>query len=324
MSFRTILRPQKSNVDIEYKHPIFTIGSCFAENMGQRLAALRLNTLCNPFGILYNPISIAKSINLLVTDYMFTEDDIFEHGGLWHSWQHHGRFSHPDKEVILRGVNECLCEAQNFIKKTNRLIITLGSAYVYVKKDTGETVANCHKVPASFFEKKRLSVEEIVNDFSNTINLLKEQNADLQILMTVSPVRYMRDGIVENQKSKAILLLAIEALCEKFTHVHYFPAYELVMDDLRDYRFYEEDMVHPNKQAIDYIWAFFKETYCTQNTLNIMVEVEKINAMLQHRPLHPNSQEYQQFVDIVSNKLQMIQKKYPFLNFDDKAKPFQL
>ena len=248
MQFRTILRPQKSDVDIDYHHPILTIGSCFAENIGQRLAAVRFSTLCNPWGILYNPISIAKSVNLIVTDYSFTEDDIFEHGGLWHSWQHHGRFSHPDKKVILRGVNESLFKAQNFIKKANRLIITLGSAYVYVLKDTGETVANCHKVPASFFEKKRLSVEEIVDDFSNTINLLKGQSADLQILMTVSPVRYIRDGIVENQKSKAILLLAVEALCEKFNNVHYFPAYELVMDDLRDYRFYEEDMVHPNKQ----------------------------------------------------------------------------
>lgn len=316
MQFRTILRPQKSDVDIDYHHPILTLGSCFAENIGQRLAAMRFNTLCNPFGILYNPISIAKGINLMVTDYTFTQDDIFEYGGLWHSWQHHGRFSHPDKDAILRGVNKELSEAQNFFKKTNRLIITLGSAYVYVKKDTGELVANCHKAPTSFFEKKRLSVEEIINDFSNVINLLKAQKADLQILMTVSPVRYIRDGIIENQKSKGVLLLAVEALCEKFSNVHYFPSYELVMDDLRDYRFYEEDMVHPNKQAIDYIWAFFKKTYCPDNTLNIMTAVEKINAMLQHRPLHPGTEGYQQFADTVAKRLEDLNRKYPFLKFD--------
>lgn len=324
MQFRTVISPQKAAITIGYDTPVLAIGSCFAENMGERLHNMRIPVYINPFGILYNPASIAKNISILLTNQNFEYSDIFEHGGLWHSWQHHGKFSHPDKEAILRGVNESLFEARNFMKKTQRLVITFGSAYVYVLKNTGEMVANCHKVPSSFFEKKRLSIEEIVTNFSETIHHLNQQNIDLQIVMTVSPVRYIRDGIIENQKSKAILLLAVEALCEKFSNVHYFPSYELVMDDLRDYRFYEDDMVHPNKQAIDYIWAFFKETYCTQNTLNIMTEVEKINAMLQHRPLHPNTEGYQQFVNTLSNRIEAIQKKYPFLNFDNKSKPFQL
>ena len=322
MEFRTKLNPTKSNISIGYDDSILTIGSCFAENMGARLSALRFSTLTNPFGILYNPISISKNISKLLTAEIYTEKDIFQNGDLWHSWQHHGKFSSPKKGDILRGINDSLLEAQTFFQKANRLIITLGTANVFIEKKSGEVVANCHKVPSrnaetglDNFDKRRLSVEEIVENFTNILNKINAQKTDIQIIITVSPIRHIRDGLIENQLSKATLLLAVDEICRQFKNVHYFPAYELMMDDLRDYRFYEADMIHPTSQAIDYIWDFFKEVFFTDKTNCVINDVQKLNLMLQHRPLHPNTEGYQQFVNSVNNKMIELKSKYPYLTF---------
>ena len=323
MEFRTTLNPTKSNISIGYDDSILTVGSCFAENIGARLAALRFTALMNPFGILYNPISISKNISKLLTDEIYTEKDIFQNGDLWHSWQHHGKFSSPKKDNILRGINDSLSEARIFYQKANRLIITLGTANVFVEKKSGEVVANCHKVPSrnaetglDNFDKRRLSVEEIIESFTDILNKINAQKADIQIIITVSPIRHISDGLIESQRSKATLLLAIDEICRQFKNVHYFPAYELMMDDLRDYRFYEADMIHPSSQAIDYIWDYFKETYFTDKTNCVINEVQKINAMLQHRPLHPDTEGYQQFVNSVNNKMIELKSKYPYLKLD--------
>ena len=323
MEFRTALNPTKSNISIGYDDSVLTLGSCFAENMGARLGALHFKTLTNPFGILYNPISISKNINKLVTNEIYTEKDIFQNGDLWHSWQHHSKFSAPKKDDILRGINESLSEAQTFFQKANRLIITLGTANVFIEKKSGEVVANCHKVPSrnaetglDNFDKRRLSVEEIIESFTNILNKINTQNADIQIIITVSPIRHIRDGLIENQRSKATLLLAVDELSRQFQNVHYFPAYELMMDDLRDYRFYEADMIHPTSQAIDYIWDYFKETFFTDKTNCVVNDVQKMNAMLQHRPLHPDTEEHQQFVNSVNNKMIELKNKYPNIKFE--------
>lgn len=175
-------------------------------------------------------------------------------------------------------------------------------------------MANCHKVPPQYFDKKMLTVDEIVESFKNILNKLYAQNIENEIIITISPVRHIRDGIIENQKSKAILLVAVDEICKKFKNVHYFPAYELVMDDLRDYRFYEADMIHPNSQAIDYIWQFFMDTYFTKSTYSIAEEVKKINLMVQHRPLHPNTEGYQQFLKNLNEIIKTFEEKYPFLS----------
>ncbi len=315
MQFRTVLKPQKSTFEIGYELPTLAFGSCFAENIGKRLSAIQMPILINPFGILYNSISIVKNINYLMTDNFYTENDIFQHDGLWHSKNHHGRFSSPQKAEILRGINDDILKARNFLKETKRLIITLGTAHVFVEKSTGEVVANCHKLPPQYFDKKRLSVVEIVENLKPIIEKLNAQLIDLEIIITVSPIRHLRDGFIENQKSKATLLLATEQICNDFPNVHYFPAYEIMMDDLRDYRFYEADMIHPNQQAIDYIEAFFRETFFTEKTQKIAFEVEKINAMLQHRPLHNDTDGYQLFAHNLKIKVQEMENKYPFLKF---------
>ena len=322
MEFRTTLNQTKSNINIGYDDSIITIGSCFAENMGARLAALRFSTLTNPFGIIYNPISISTGITKLLTEDIYTEKDIFQNGDLWHSWQHHGKFSSPKKGDILRGINDSLLEARAFFQKANRLIITLGTANVFIEKKSGEVVANCHKVPSrnletglDNFDKKRLSIEEIVESFTDILNKINAQKTDIQIIITVSPIRHIRDGLIENQRSKSTLLLAVDEICRQFQNVHYFPAYEIMMDDLRDYRFYEADMIHPSSQAIDYIWDYFKEVFFTDKTNCVVNDVQKMNAMLQHRPLHPDTEGYQQFVNSVNNKMIELKNKYPNLKF---------
>jgi GSCFA family len=314
MVFRTILPAQKALFECSYKTPILAIGSCFAENMGTRLSDLRVPTCINPFGILYNPISIASCLTYLVTNSFFTEKDIFETQDLWHSWQHHGKFSSPKKDEILRGVNESITDARQFLKTANRLIVTLGTANVFIEKHSGQVVANCHKMPASCFHHKRLSVEEVVESLSSIFNKIFSQNSDFQVIVTVSPIRHIKDGLIENQRSKAVLLLAIDKICELFPLVHYFPSYEIMMDDLRDYRFYEPDMIHPTQQAIDYIWQIFSDTYFTDETKKIMDNVRKVNLMRQHRPLHPATEGYQLFADNLKKKEEELIIKYPFLS----------
>lgn len=315
MQFRTVLKAQKASFDIGYSDHILGIGSCFVDNIGQRLSDLKFSTLLNPFGIVYNPISIFKNIEMLLSETPFQEDDIFEQNGLWHSWQHHSQFSHFGKEETLLNINNAFLNAQAFLKKTNRLIITLGTAHAYSLKSTGKIVANCHKVPSQYFDKNLLSVGEIVKKFDKMFSVLTAQNTDIQIIMTVSPIRHIRDGIIENQKSKAILIVAIDEICQKYPNVHYFPSYEIMMDDLRDYRFYEADMIHPNGQAIDYIWQFFNETYFNTSTQHIVEEVHKLNLMRNHRPLHPDTEGYQKFAQALEEKTQAFLKKYPFIEF---------
>jgi GSCFA family len=193
------------------------------------------------------------------------------------------------------------------------MVLTLGTANVFIEKKSNQVVNNCHKIPPPYFDKKRLSVEEVVLNLKSTFEKIFIQNIDCQIVITVSPIRHLRDGLIENNRSKAVLLLACAELSDLFPNVHYFPAYELVIDDLRDYRFYAPDMMHPTDQAIDYIWQHFTDTFFNEKTKMIVEEVQKINLMKQHRPLHPNTEGYQQFVNNLQQKVDNLKKKYPFL-----------
>jgi hypothetical protein len=316
MRFRTELSAIPTPFYIDYHTPILAIGSCFTENIGSQLRGVQIPVWVNPFGIIYNPISLANTINYLMTDAYFDENNLFKINGLWHSWQHHGQFSGGDKFEVLNKINQHISESRDFLKKTNRLIITLGTAYVFTEKTTRQIVANCHKAPPQYFEHRRLSVEEIVNSFKDILIKINTLLPDIQVIMSISPIRHIRDGLIENNRSKAVLHLAIDALSHAFNNVTYFPAYELVVDDLRDYRFYEADMIHPNAQAIDYIWQYFTHTYFNENTKTIMREVQKINTMQAHRPLHGASTEgYQQFVNNLNRKKEELMERYPFLSF---------
>ncbi len=321
-TFRIELNPQKASFDIDYQCFTLGIGSCFIENIGAMLNARQLPFLQNPFGIVYNPLSIAKQLAAIMDrednskPSFFKDKDFFQHNGLWASLQHHGKFSGQNKEMVLKNMNDSLETACIFFKKTNRILLTFGTANVFIWKETGKVVANCHKIPPQYFEQKRLKVEEIVENFKPVFEKMVSQNPDCQVIITVSPIRHLRDGLVENNRSKAVLLLAADALSQLFDNVHYFPAYEIMMDDLRDYRFYERDMIHPNSVAIEYIWQFFSETFFNKKTKSIIQEVEKINAMLVHRPLHGvDTEGYQKFREQLNLKILALQKQYSFLNF---------
>ena len=255
-------------------------------------------------GILYNPKSIASALERLVSGKEFTDDELFYHNGLWASFMHHGAFSHANKDEALRMMNERLREGHAQLKSATHLIITFGSAEVYERN--GMVVSNCHKLPAREFTHRLLSIEEIKNLYTN-----KTQNiTSLQTIFTISPVRYMGEGAHHGQLNKATLLLATDQIC-KATGAEYFPSYEIMMDELRDYRFYANDMIHPSEVAVDYIFKRFTDTYLTDEAIRTAEEVQKIKKSLSHRPLHPDSEEYEKFKQKLSQQIEEITKKYP-------------
>ena len=322
-NFRTVLPLAQASFDINYQSSILCIGSCFTKNIGDRLIDSKFPTLLNPFGILYNPISIKNSLAILLSQKEYETDDLFLHQDLWRSFDHHGLFAHPNKEQTLATINHQLKTARTFLAQTKRLILTLGTANVFIKKSTGRIVANCHKLPNIDFEKRRLSIAEITNELLPILQQLKTKNPALEIIFTVSPVRHIKDGLLENQRSKATLLLAIEHITKSLSYTHYFPAYELVLDDLRDYRFFGKDMVHPNEIAIDYIWNYFQQTYFSPATMTILKQVHKIVQASQHRPLHIETDAHQQFVKKQLEKIVAFTKQYPFIKLTTAQERFQ-
>ena len=321
--FRTVLPLEKANVDIHYQSPILCIGSCFTENIGNLLAANKFPILLNPFGILYNPISIKNSLEILLSEKKYTTNDLFLHQDLWRSFDHHSFFSTTNQAQALRTINDQLETARRFLKQTKRLFLTFGTANTFINQSTGKVVTNCHKLPNTNFEKRRLSVAEITAALVPVLQQLKTEYAQLEIIFTVSPVRHIRDGLLENQRSKATLLLAVEHLAKELSFTHYFPAYELVLDDLRDYRFFGKDMIHPNEIAIEYIWNYFQQTYFSTKTMATFKQVKKIVQASQHRPLHPATATHQQFVRKQLEKIIAFSKQYPFINLKTEQEVFQ-
>jgi hypothetical protein len=288
--------------------------------MGARLSRHKFPVFINPFGIVYNPVSMAGMLKLLLSEAVFREEDLFYWQGLWHSYQHHGRFSRADQSETLEAINRQLAEARTFLLQATRLIITPGTATVFQLKKTGETVVNCHKVPAHEFDRRRLGVAQVRDALLGAFQLLREHLPDLQIILSVSPVRHIRDGLVENQRSKAVLLLALEQVAEQLVGLHYFPSYEIVMDDLRDYRYYEQDMVHPGPQAVEYIWRYFEEAYFDAPTRLLCRRIGKLVDAAAHRPLHPGSSPHLDFVRQQLSAMDQLERDFPFLNFDQERR----
>ena len=312
MIFRTEIEINKA-FDINHKAKLLMMGSCFVENIGSYLKASKFDADINPFGVLYNPQSIANSLHLALNSTTITEDDIFFHEGLFHSFLYHSSYSHPDKDQFLNNINASLSALREKIATYNVLIITLGTSYVYSQKATGITVSNCHKIPANKFERNILSVENIVDEWQKLITCLRAINPNLKIVFTVSPIRHWKDGAHQNQISKAILLVAINEIISRTDNSVYFPSYEIVLDDLRDYRFYEEDMIHPNKTAIKYIWEKFGDMFFCKETLQINKEWEKLNKAINHRAFNENLPDYQLFLKQTLLKLEQFSSKYPYI-----------
>ncbi len=322
-SFRTVLKIQPVEWKIDHRSPVLCLGSCFAEEMGGRLQRLKFPTVVNPCGIVYNPISIARCLEFLIQEKQFEHEDLFRHDGLWHSFDHHGSYSAADPQSALNKINQSIREASAFLRFAKVLILTLGTARVFRLKTNSRIVANCHKLPGQEFERLRLRVPEIVSALGNTIATLQELNPELKIILTVSPVRHLRDGLVENNRSKATLLLAADQLHADYGNVVYFPAYELLIDDLRDYRFYAEDLSHPNRQALDYIWQRFTETCFNPATIRLCEEIEKLKQATEHRPIHPASEKHRQFLRQQAEKCRQLARRNPHLDFSEELNYFE-
>ncbi|MFM9984091.1 MAG: GSCFA domain-containing protein [Flavobacteriales bacterium] len=288
MDFRTELKIQPSGLDLDYSDKISMIGSCFADNIGRILEDHRLPVKFNSHGILFNPASIYKALHDTLTCKKYTIEELRKFEGKYVSMNHHGRFSDPDPSTVLKKINDSIETALEHLKTSKVLFITFGSAFAWKQKSTDTVVANCHKIPQIEFEKTLLEHAEIVSSFTPLFHQLRNINPDLQIVLTVSPVRYFRDGVVANNLSKSNLLIACHTL-SKENRVHYFPAFEWVIDDLRDYRFFKEDMVHPNDQAIRYIWEKFLDWAMNKEVINKIKQVGQLNRGLHHLPQPGNS-----------------------------------
>ncbi len=284
--------------NIQLKSRIVSMGSCFADSIGQQMADHKFDVLANPFGMIYNPISLAQ---LLADD--VDEQAVLEHQGVHFHWQAHGEVSALNARELQTILTVRRQQLQERLTDADWLIITLGSAFAYRLKSTGRIVANCHKVPQSEFTKELLSAEEMIVTLSQAVKKLEANNSRLGVIITVSPVRHIRDGLVENNHSKARLIEVAHALCEQAENVQYFPAYEILLDELRDYRFYANDRVHPSQEAVEYIWNRFSETYFDDSTRAFIADWHQIRSALQHRPFHPHSQGHQQFLNATLAKL---------------------
>ena len=322
MNLQTLVDIRPSERKISYHDNIMFIGSCFTENIASRLSDLKFKTDVNPFGILYNPISILNSIEYLDSKKSLTENDLFYENGIWKSFSHHSRFSNTDKETALNNINDRIRFSSNFLRNTDFLFITLGTSYVYEFKKTGSIVSNCHKVLSSNFNHFLLSVDEVYESQYRIIELVKKINPKINFVYTISPVRHLKNGAHENQLSKSVLILAIKKLKEKFPYIGYFPAYEIMLDELRDYRFYEEDMVHPTKIAIDYIWQKFSDCYFEESTRKLSAQIELINKARKHRPLFPESDEFIKFKNNHLTKVCELAQKHPEVDLSDEIEYF--
>jgi hypothetical protein len=285
MKFRTEVIVPVGELKINHQHKIGMIGSCFVENISLKLHQSGFSVDVNPFGICYNPSSVANSIQNLIDGKIYTSDDLFEQQGLYHSWDHHSRFSGLDKTAVVEQINFRMQQSSAFLQTADTLIITFGTATLYRLLSSEKVVSNCHKMPAALFREERLTINQIVEDWNLLIQSLKKFNPEIKILFTVSPIRHWKNGAHENQLNKSILLLAVNELINANTSCYYFPSYEIVMDDLRDYRFYADDMIHPNTQAIEYIWERFGAAYFDEKTVQLNKEWEKKQRVLNHRPI---------------------------------------
>jgi len=320
MEFRTKVDMPHSGLQISHRSRTLMLGSCFIENIGSQLIENKFNVNLNPFGILYNPLSIANALEMLMEERVLTSDDIFEYKGLYHSFYHHSTFSHADRKTCLLNINNRLKQASADLRQADLLFITFGTAYVFRHKESDEIVGNCHKLPADVFCRYRLDMESIIIEWIHLLKQLKSVNPSLKIVFTVSPIRHLKDGAHDNQLSKSVLLLAIDELCklDNTNTLSYFPSYEIVLDELRDYRFYNEDMVHPSAVAIKYIWERFAETYISQLSHPVMEEWRKIYLALNHRPFNADSDEYKHFLRQTLLKLKGFNEKYPYICCKDE------
>jgi len=311
--------------EFDYLTPSVFIGSCFSDNIGGILLRHKFPVLLNPFGVLYNPFSISKAIQRIIGQQIISTDDLICHDGLWHSFYFHGSFSDPAPETVIQKCNTIIRSSHTFLKDTKFLLVTLGTAWTYRYIPSGEIVSNCHKIPSNQFKRERASVGEIVGEWLMLLQALHDFNPDLKIVFTVSPIRHFKDGAHDNQLSKSTLLLAIDEIIKQYPEgqATYFPAYEIVNDELRDYRFYTSDMIHISETAISFIFEKFKSAFFSRQTIDCYQEIKNIIQAREHRILTNNNRSITQFSHSMIEKIEKLKKAYPYINFEEEAKHFQ-
>ncbi len=312
---------QASSIDHSTK--LLAMGSCFAEHMGDYLEKNRFDIVLNPFGISYHPLVIHRQILRLLSNEPYQAHELEHYNQRWHSWDHHGRFSQSEKQGTLDRMNTALSTAQLQLEKLDHLLITFGTAYGYSLKNRKGLVANCHKYPAVHFSKQLSETEEMFTAWKELIYLLKSQNKQLKITLTVSPVRHKKEGLIDNNRSKARCLILAEKLSEEFLDCHYFPAYEIVIDELRDYRFFKSDLVHPSDQAIQFIWEKFEAHYFGEKTKEINKHISGFQSAADHKPFLPDSDAHQFFLKKELNKIVVFQDQHPYIDVSDLKAIFE-
>ncbi|MEO7978216.1 GSCFA domain-containing protein [Flavobacterium sp.] len=316
MQFRTQIIVSKTKFPIDYNSKIVSLGSCFAENMADKLDYFKFDNATNPFGIIFNAVSIFQNVKRVVDQDLFTEKDVFFHNERWHCFEAHSDLSNSDREELLETLNKAIEVTYKHLKEATHIIITYGTSWVYRNIESNEIVANCHKVPQKQFSKELLSVEVIEKSIQNTVALIHTFNPNVKFIFTVSPVRHIKDGFIENQLSKSHLFTALhKTINHQSPTINYFPSYEIMMDELRDYRFYAEDMLHPNQIAIDYIWKLFCENYISENSISVMQQVDEIQRSLRHRSFNPESLEHQKFLSQLHEKIKLLEAKCSSIKF---------
>ncbi len=328
MKFHYSFDIKKLPQPVTHKSKLFLIGSCFTENIGEKLKKHKFQVLENPNGILFNPVSVAEALTSYIENTRCTEADLFLLNEGWHSWKHHSRFSALTPQDALEKINASTNQANQFLQQAEYVVITLGSAWIYTltekaeKAKPGSVAANNHKAPADWFSRRLMTIEEVLKVLDNMIHRLFLFNPNLKIIFTISPVRHLREGVVENNRSKAVLIHAVHHLVDKFDKLYYFPAYELVIDDLRDYRFYAEDLVHPNYFATQYVWEKLLDACMDEKTRALIEEIHSINLAFQHKPFNPGSEQHKRFLQSFWEKTKKLSEAHPYLNFERELEYF--
>ncbi|MFP5042768.1 GSCFA domain-containing protein [Parasediminibacterium sp. JCM 36343] len=308
---------------ITYHDNLLLVGSCFTEHIGNYLRDVKFNVLQNPNGILFDPISVASSLISYIENKQYLPSELFYLNEAWHSWHHHSRFSGINKQAVLDGINQSQQTAHEFLKEANWLIVTLGSSFGYKLVENNQPVANCHKAPAQTFTKHLFTIEETIAALESAFVLLFQFNPHIKVMLTISPVRHLRDGVVDNNRSKARLIEAVHHLAGKFGQISYFPAYELVIDVLRDYRFFDIDLAHPNYAATQFVLEKFAESCCSEATRQLMEDIKKLVTASNHKAFNPASNQHRQFLDAQLKKAVQMKQQYPYLNIEKEINCFK-
>ncbi len=309
MELKTLVKFPIYKEKIDYSKKIMFLGSCFTDNIGKKFKDLFFPVIINPFGVIYNPLSVAKSIEILLHNIKFSEKDLFKHNNLWHSFSHHSSFSGTKKEQVIEKINKTINKASSFLKNVDFLFITFGTSWVYELKENSEIVSNCHKLPSKYFNRRLLNINEIIKNSQKFLSEIREFNNNVKIFFTISPVRHLRDGAINNQISKSALILAVNELVEKNSNANYFPSYEIVMDELRDYRFYSDDMTHLNNIAVEYIWEKLFLNLIKPESYEILKKAEKLRKSLNHKIFDKSSADYWKFKESIKKQINELKRE---------------